>query len=191
MNFLYKWYIKASAMKIKDKEERKIWRANKLHPNVIRFKDYSYAICPAEISPSTKIGKYVSIGANCLIGGGAHPIDTLSSSPVFYPKDDAVLKKLNEPCVIGNDVWIGRNVFIKPGVVIGNGAVVGANAVVIHDVPDYAIVGGVPAKILRYRFNSETIEALLKSKWWDLPIETIKKMPYEDPEKFLQELKQR
>jgi len=70
-------------------------------------------------------------------------------------------------CKIGNDVWIGTDVLIIGGVTIGDGAIVAAGAVVAHDVPAYAVVGGVPAKIIRYRYDTEKIEQLLKFKWWD------------------------
>ena len=70
--------------------------------------------------------------------------------------------------IIGNDVWIGDQCFIKAGVKVGDGAVIGAHAVVTHDVPPYAIVGGVPARVIRYRFDEETINSLLNSEWWNL-----------------------
>jgi len=76
-------------------------------------------------------------------------------------------------CVIGNDVWIGCNSTILRGVTIGNGAVIGANSLVNKDVPPYAIVVGSPAKIIKYRFDEEIIQALLKIKWWDYPLEII------------------
>ena len=75
-----------------------------------------------------------------------------------------------EPIEIGNDCWICSNVFICGGVRINDGAVVYAGAVVSKDVPPYAIVGGIPAKIIKYRYNEETIQFLLKMKWWNRPI---------------------
>ena len=75
---------------------------------------------------------------------------------------------------LGNDVWVGSHVLINGGVTVGHGAVIGAGAVVVKDVPPYAIVGGVPAKIIRFRFSPEVIEKLLELQWWNLPDETLK-----------------
>ena len=75
---------------------------------------------------------------------------------------------------IGADVWIGANALIKGGVSIGVGAVIGAGAVVVKDIPPYAIVGGVPAKIIKYRFPDDIIELLLLSKWWELSEDVLK-----------------
>ena len=77
--------------------------------------------------------------------------------------------------VVGNDVWIGYEAVILAGVTIGDGAIIGARAVVTKDVPPYTIVGGVPAKPIRKRFNEETIDILLKLKWWDWSKEKIAK----------------
>ena len=76
---------------------------------------------------------------------------------------------------IGHDVWIGTNVTILPSVKIGNGAIIAAGAVVTKDIPDYAIVGGVPAKVLKYRFSDDEIKRLNQSKWWEWPDEKIKR----------------
>ena len=89
--------------------------------------------------------------------------------------------------VIGNDVWIGANVSILPGVYIGDGAVIAAGAVVTKDVEPYAIVGGVPAKVIRYRFSPKEIYILLKIKWWDWSVEEVERnieLLY-DPVKFI------
>lgn len=147
--------------------------------NLIRVQmgKYSYVGANTIIS-DTKIGAFCSIGSSCSIGGGVHPMDRVSTSPVFYDTGNVFKerkyfsaesqKSSNQPqTIIGNDVWIGENVFICARVNIGTGAIIGAHAVVTHDVPPYAIVAGVPAKILRYRFDEVTIKELLASQWWE------------------------
>ncbi|TLU65218.1 CatB-related O-acetyltransferase [Thalassotalea litorea] len=111
-----------------------------------------------------------------------HPKDYFTTSPLFYRvKNTFKLNIVNEDLefdeysrvTIGNDVWIGARAIILDGVKIGDGAIIAANAVVTKDVPPYAIVTGVPAKINSYRFEKERINELLKLKWWDLPIEEV------------------
>lgn len=135
-------------------------------------------------SPNTTIGKFCSIAEYVMIGLGKHPTDFLSSSPYFYDRQCGWVNEQKYenviPCTIGNDVWIGCGAFIKDGVKIGDGAIVGAGAIVTKDVPPYAIVGGVPAKIIKYRFDENTISELLELQWWDLNIEIIKQVPFKD-----------
>jgi len=137
----------------------------------------------------TTIGAFTSIGNRVRIGHGTHPLDYLSTSPYLYldrlEYKTEQIPSHNEwevlaPVHIGNDVWIGDNVWIKNGITVGDGAIIGACAVVTHDVPPYAIVCGNPAKVLRYRFSADIIEQLLELKWWDLPDDVIKQIPYDD-----------
>ena len=137
----------------------------------------------------TKIGNFCSIGERCILGHGEHPINYLTTSPYLY-FDRLGYKSSNvvshnefwdsKPIEICNDVWIGDSVFIKNGIRIGDGAIVGAYSVVTKDVPPYAIVVGNPAKIIKYRFDSDTIDFLLKAQWWNLPDEIIKELPYDN-----------
>ena len=126
---------------------------------------------------SAEIGAFCSIGTSCHIGMYEHPIDNVSTSSRLYLKMlDAkdFYTDIPQPAVIGNDVWIGSNSTILGGVRIGDGAVIGAGAVVTKDVPPYAVVGGVPAKIIKYRFSPEKIEKLLQDKWWEWDDSAIK-----------------
>lgn len=131
---------------------------------------------------NTTIGSFCSIASYCAIGGGAHPLDMVSTSPVFYEKNNVfgenfgeVKIEINKPVIIGNDVWIGEGVFIKDGITIGDGAIVGAHSVVTKDVPAYAVVAGAPARMLKYRFSDEKIQKLLKIKWWNWDKNELKK----------------
>lgn len=96
----------------------------------------------------------------------------------------------NREVIIGNDVWIGAGVFIKGGIKIGDGAVIAAHAVVTKDVPPYAIVGGVPAKILKYRFTDDVIRKLLDLKWWDYDIAAIQGLDWSDIHKCIETIAQ-
>lgn len=148
---------------------------------------------------NTTFGKFCSVGPNLSCGWGIHPLDGVSTSPVFYSTKTPVGFTFSDSdkCVehkhitIGNDVFIGRNVTILDGVTIGDGAVIGAGAVVAKDIPPYAIAVGCPIQIIKYRFSPEIIAALLESKWWDREDAVLKEVErnFFDVEKFLDFLK--
>lgn len=122
------------------------------------------------------IGSFTSIGPNVVIGGlGKHPIDWMSTHPVFYSTLGQVSNSFAKEnhfdeyanVQIGSDVWIGANVLILDGVSISDGAIIAAGSVVVKDVMPYEIVGGVPAKSIRFRFDPSTINELILLKWWE------------------------
>lgn len=124
---------------------------------------------------NVEVGAFCSISDNVVIGGGNHPLNWVSTSPAFYKGRDSISKRLaaleydssDAHTIIGNDVWIGNGVLIKSGVTIGDGAVIGMGSVVTKDVEPYTIVGGSPAKVIRKRFDEDTIQKLLSTKWWE------------------------
>jgi len=146
----------------------------------VKLGKYSY-VSPFCILVDTEIGRYCSIGPGVKIGLGLHPIDGLSTSPYIYNQDLFKRRRKDDflPVVIGNDVWIGANALVMGGIKVGTGAVIGAGAVVTKDVPDYAVVVGCPAKILKRRFSDKKIEQLIESKWWEKDLQYIKRMASE------------
>lgn len=166
------------------------------------------------------VGRFCSIAANCSIGAGEHNFNCISASIAFelnpgerFNKFNALMSdneyvnlmrqkrkqsvieqgnpRLLKQTIIGNDVWIGTSAIIMQGVNIGDGAVIASGAVVTKDVPPYAIVGGVPAKIIKYRFDDVTIEKLLKSKWWDYGPDIIKGLDFTKPSEIVNTIEQR
>ncbi len=159
---------------------------------------YTFINAGTTLFPGTQMGKYCSIGKNCEVGAFDHPITWLSSSAFQYNLklhfpdyvENFEQKKLTRPSetIIGNDVWLGSLAIIKRGVSIGDGAIVAGGSVVVKDVPAYAIVGGVPAKVLKYRFNEDQIQRLIALQWWDKDVKDLKDISFNDIDKALEEL---
>lgn len=199
-NFLDRLYLFYYLLK-KKKEFLKKDKFLKLKtPNCIVGRN-SYCADNIKIACSnTTIGNFCSIGSNVQLGNGDHPLNYLSTSPYFYFdtigwKKDSVVSH-NEywnykGVKIYNDVWVGDNVVVMNGVKIGNGAVIGMNSVVTKDVPPFAIVAGVPAKIIRYRFDKDIIDKLEKLKWWYMSDDILKDCPYDNINKAIDYLESR
>lgn len=149
--------------------------------NMSHIGSFSY-INNNSIVQYANIGNYCSIASDVKIGLGTHPMHLFSTAPLFYRKQnphnlqiikDTLEFKENSHTTIENDVWIGANVIVMDGVKIGNGAVIAAGAVVTKDVPSYAVVAGVPAKLIKYRFEESIREELNNLKWWSKQPEEV------------------
>lgn len=165
---------------------------------------YSYIGRGSEIR-NCIFGRFCSIARRVCIGLAEHPLDHLTSHPIAhgqptgFENDPYIMRlmpsagspvKYRSSVEVGHDVWIGDGAFVRQGVRIGTGAVVAARAVVTRDVPPYAIVSGLPARIQRYRFSEETIRRLLASKWWTRDLSGIveRGITFSDVEAILSEL---
>ena len=168
-------------------------------PDIGSF-SYSHS---ADLDAGMTIGRYCSIAAGVAALGPEHPTSWVTTSDIAYQSSKIatgarwdVGAPTEPPCqfagrkmpVIGNDVWIGQDARLKRGVTIGHGAVVGACALITKDVPPYAIVGGIPAKIIRFRFPQPLIERLVAVRWWNYFEPDLRGFGYNDPERFLDTL---
>lgn len=163
---------------------------------------FSYAVSGYYFA--TAIGRYTSIGEDVQIGRQDHPLDWMSTSPFQYLNgslfdigDDfdgaseyhsykshlvgRVPGTILKPVSIGNDVWIGHGAIVRAGVTIGDGAVVAAGSVVVKDVPAYGIVGGNPARLIRFRLPEAQAEALGRLKWWRFAPWQLGPVPFHNP----------
>ena len=162
---------------------------------------YSYARLNTTLSGVRSIGRYCSIAESVTLGGGEHPTDWLSTLPFQYgaasvsnrwsqKRDHVYALRPKQPSLIkvGHDVWIGTKAVVLRGVTIGNGAIIGAGSVVTKDVPPYAIVAGVPARILRYRFEPELIERMQRVRWWNYTADSLLEVRFNNPGKALDDV---
>lgn len=157
--------------------------------------DHTYVQASAIVSDA-EIGKFCSIAMGVSIGVPQHALSSVSSHPAFYLLNTPLAKRYSDRDMfatskrtfIGHDVWIGQNAIIMNGLQVGVGAVIGAGAVVTRDVPSYAVVGGVPAQIIRYRFDEKVRNDLLESQWWELSEKWMEAnyLLFQDPIKLLE-----
>ena len=146
---------------------------------------YSYGGCfnLRNIREKTKIGRYCSIASGVCVFNRNHPIGYRSTHPFFYNVELGFIESetiTKRTLIIDNDVWVGRNAMIMPSVErIGDGAVVAAGAIVTKDVPDFAVVVGIPARIIRYRFSQQQQDEVKRSQWWNKDIKDLSGMIHE------------
>jgi acetyltransferase-like isoleucine patch superfamily enzyme len=166
----------------------------------------AFSYSRSKLDESVTVGRYCSIAPDVRFTLESHPVDWVTTSPALYgdgymietyARDrGAILASPSatapriEHTEIGNDVWIGAGAIIRSGVKIGDGAIIGAGAVVVRNVPPYAVVGGVPAKVIRYRFPDDIVSRMKAAAWWRFAPDVLRGLTIDDPEAFLDTLEQ-
>ena len=169
--------------------KKKKSKAKDIIPPSFTIGEHSYCFA-ADVMRGTKIGKYCSIATGVIIHPAEHDVYSVSTSPNVPGHVYGEGHGWSDGAIIGNDVWIGRNAIILQSCkTIGDGAIIAAGAVVTRDVPPYAIVGGVPAKIIKYRFGPTIIKKLLAIQWWNMPDVELEKLPMNDVDSFIKAVK--
>ncbi|WP_346885437.1 CatB-related O-acetyltransferase [Clostridium sp. UBA4395] len=174
LKFLRKMIIKVIApncvVQSKSNLIRRIYKD--YHNIIIGYGSYGGCFNYKNINANVRIGKYCSFAKNVYYYNANHPTNSFTTHPIYYNPEFGVVTKENitrNKLTIGNDVWIGQNVIILANVTnIGNGVIIGAGSVVTKNIPDYAVVVGNPAKLIKYRFSKDIIDKLNNLKWWDI-----------------------
>ncbi len=151
----------------------KVYLSNNVSLSNVSIGSYSYINANSSVS-NCKIGKFCSIASSVNIGLSTHPINLVSTHPAFYSNNkgfETFAEKdyfeEHQDVIIEHDVWIGNGATVMGGVKIGTGAIVAAGAIVTKDVRPYSIVGGIPAKHIKFRISEELTDELLKTEWWN------------------------
>lgn len=166
---------------------------------------WSYIQSGALIWHKVVIGRYCSIGENLVAAPANHPTHYLSTSTAQYQRiqfgfwmaedlptvPKRVLPYRKPQVLIGNDVWIGRDVTIMRGVTIGDGAIIASGAIVTKDVPPYSIVGGMPARHIKMRFDPDLVRRMQETRWWQYDRNDLRDVPFDRPEEALAEIEER
>ncbi len=163
---------------------------------------YSYMNAGGCLRANVFVGRYCSIGRRVTVGAPMHSMSGVSTHPALrqgsarpYTEAERLSLGIQDTervqTVVENDVWIGDGAVLLPGITVATGAVIGANAVVTNDVPPYAVVAGVPARVIRRRMSEDVIARLLQTEWWELDVQTLQSLPVGHVLEFIDAMRER